>query len=56
MYSIGKFSKLTGISVDTLQSWDRRKLLIAHRTVTGRRFYKEEDREKAVSHPDKERK
>ena len=39
IYSIGKFAKLVGKSVRTLQRWDKDGILLANRTVTGRRFY-----------------
>jgi putative resolvase len=38
-YSIGKFAKLVGKSIRTLQRWDRDGILLANRTATGRRFY-----------------
>ena len=39
MYSVGEFAKLIKKSTRTLQSWDRKKKLIAQRTVTNRRYY-----------------
>jgi len=39
IYSIGKFAKLVGKSIRTLQRWDREGILPAYRTATGRRFY-----------------
>ena len=41
-YSVGEFSKLIGVSIKTLQNWDRDGILIANRTPTNRRFYTEE--------------
>ena len=38
-YSPKNFSKLVGVSVFTLQRWDRNGILIAHRTPTNRRYY-----------------
>lgn len=38
----GEFAKLAGVSVTTLQRWDRDGILIADRSVTGRRVYTEE--------------
>lgn len=35
-------AKKIGVSVATLQRWDREGILIAHRTPTDRRFYTEE--------------
>ena len=40
-YSIGKFSKLVGVTVRTLQRWDDGGKLVSHKTATGRRFYTE---------------
>lgn len=42
MYSIGEFAKLIGRTVNTLQRWDREKILIAKRTKTNRRYYTEQ--------------
>ena len=42
-YSVGKFAKKIGVSVNTLQRWDREGILIAHRSPTNQRFYTEED-------------
>ena len=41
-YSVGEFSKLIGVSIKTLQNWDRDGILVANRTPTNRRFYTEE--------------
>jgi putative resolvase len=38
-YSLKNFSKLVGVSVFTLQRWDRNGTLTAHRTPTNRRYY-----------------
>src|SRR6266704_5922606 len=38
-YSLKDFSKLVGVSVFTLQRWDRNGTLTAHRTPTNRRYY-----------------
>lgn len=38
-YPPREFSKLVGVSVFTLQRWDREGILIAHRTPTNRRYY-----------------
>lgn len=38
-YSPKNFSKLVGVSVFTLQRWDRTGTLTAHRTPTNRRYY-----------------
>ena len=42
-YSVGKFAKKIGVSVNTLQRWDREGILTAHRSPTNQRFYTEED-------------
>jgi predicted site-specific integrase-resolvase len=39
IYSVGKFAKLVGKSVRTLQRWDYDGVLVAFRTKTGRRYY-----------------
>lgn len=38
-FNIAEFSKLIKRSVKTLQRWDRDKVLVAHRTLTNRRYY-----------------
>lgn len=38
-----EMSKLLGVTVRTLQAWDRKKILIAHRTLTNKRYYTEDD-------------
>ena len=38
-YKPQEFAKILGVSVKTLQRWDRDQKLIAHRTPTNRRFY-----------------
>jgi putative resolvase len=43
MYSVTTFAKHIGVSVKTLQRWDREGKLPAKRTVSGRRYYSEED-------------
>ena len=39
MYSPREFGKLIGRSVNTLQQWDRKGILKAHRSPTNRRYY-----------------
>jgi putative resolvase len=39
MYSPKEFGQLIGKSVETLQKWDRRGILTAHRSPTNRRYY-----------------
>lgn len=38
-YSPKQFSKMIGVSVFTLQRWDRKGMLNAHRSLTNRRYY-----------------
>lgn len=47
-YSVAQFAQLIGVSVKTLQRWDRLGILTAGRTVTGRRVYTEAHLQKAV--------
>ena len=51
MYSVAQFAKQVGVSVKTLQRWDREGRLIAKRTVTGRRYYGEADLAIALNLP-----
>jgi putative resolvase len=41
-YSTGRAAKMLGISVRTLQQWDRDGKLVAFRSPTGRRYYTDE--------------
>ena len=43
MYTPAAFAKRVGVSVKTLQKWDRIGVLPAKRTITNRRYYTEED-------------
>lgn len=40
-YKIGEFAEQVGVSVKTLQRWDKSGKLVAHRTITDRRYYTE---------------
>ncbi|AAK76923.1 DNA-binding transcriptional MerR regulator [Clostridium acetobutylicum] len=42
-YSIGEFSKLTGISIYTLRYYEKENLITSKRKENGRRFYDEKD-------------
>lgn len=42
MYKPKQFSKMLGVSVKTLQRWDKDGRLIASRTPSNRRFYTHE--------------
>src|SRR5579863_4096124 len=41
-YSVSEFAALIGVSVNTLQRWDREGKLVAHRTPSNRRLYTDE--------------
>ena len=43
MYTISEFAEKIGVSVHTLQRWDREGRLIAKRTHTNRRYYTDAD-------------
>lgn len=43
VYKIGEFARLVGANVKTLQGLDRAGILVAGRTITGRRYYTDED-------------
>ncbi len=43
MYNISQFAKKVGVTVKTLQRWDREGRLVARRTLTNRRYYTDED-------------
>ena len=44
-YKIGEFAEQVGVSVKTLQRWDKAGKLVAHRTITDRRYYTEKQLE-----------
>lgn len=41
-YKLNEFATKIGVSVSTLQKWDKKGVLVAHRTPTNRRFYTDE--------------
>jgi len=43
VYKPQEFAKMLGVSVSTLQRWDREDVLKSRRTPTGRRFYTDEE-------------
>ena len=51
MYSVAQFAKQVGVSVKTLQRWDREGRLKAKRTLSGRRYYNEADLATALNLP-----
>src|SRR3984893_19441567 len=53
MYTPGEFGKKIHVSVKTLQRWDRQGVLKAHRTVSNRRYYTQEDLHRIL--PEEER-
>lgn len=42
-YMVTEFARLVGVSVKTLQRWDREEKLKSKRTMTNRRYYTDED-------------
>ena len=51
MYTPAVFAKRVGVSVKTLQKWDRIGVLPAKRTITNRRYYTDEDLAAALHLP-----
>jgi putative resolvase len=51
MYTPAGFAKRVGVSVKTLQKWDRTLVLPAKRTITNRRYYTDEDLAAALRLP-----
>jgi predicted site-specific integrase-resolvase len=51
MYTPAVFAKRVGVSVKTLQKWDRIGVLAAKRTITNRRYYTDEDLAAALRLP-----
>lgn len=39
IYTPSQFANMINVTVKTLQRWDRKTILIAHRTITNRRYY-----------------
>src|SRR5438270_13756767 len=54
MYSVAQFAKQVGVSVKTLQRWDREGRLKAKRTLSGRRYYDDADLACALNLPMRE--
>ncbi len=42
-YSIGEFSKITGLGIHTLRYYEKEQLIIPKRNASGRRCYSQED-------------
>jgi putative resolvase len=51
MYTPAAFAKRVGVSVKTLQKWDRIGVLPAKRTITNRRYYTDDDLAAALRLP-----
>jgi len=51
MYTPAQFSKRIGVSVKTIQKWDRLGILPAKRTITNRRYYTDDDLATALNLP-----
>lgn len=51
MYSVAQFARQVGVSVKTVQRWDREGRLHAKRTISGRRYYDEADLATALNLP-----
>lgn len=43
IYKVGEFSEKVGVSISTLQRWDRTNVLKSRRTPTNQRYYTDED-------------
>jgi putative resolvase len=51
MYTPSQFAKKVGVSVKTIQKWDRLGILRAKRTITNRRYYTDDDLAAALGLP-----
>src|SRR5256885_17217353 len=51
MYTPAAFAKRVGVSVKTLQKWDRMGVLPTKRTITNRRYYTDDDLPTALRLP-----
>ncbi len=51
MYTPAQFAKRIGVSVKTIQKWDRLGILPAKRTITNRRYYTDDDLAAALNLP-----
>ena len=51
MYTPAQFAKRIGVSVKTIQKWDRLGILPAKRTITNRRYYTDDDLATALNLP-----
>ena len=49
IYKVGEFSEKIGVSISTLQRWDRTNVLKSRRTPTNQRYYTDEDLTKVLN-------
>ena len=49
IYKVGEFSEKVGVSISTLQRWDRTNVLKSRRTSTNQRYYTDEDLNKVLN-------
>ena len=49
IYKLGVFSEKVGVSISTLQRWDRTNVLKSRRTPTNQRYYTDEDLNKVLN-------
>ena len=49
IYKVGEFAEKVGVSISTLQRWDRTKVLKSKRTPTNQRYYTDEDLNKVLN-------
>lgn len=49
IYKVGEFAQKIGVSVSTLQRWDRTDVLKSKRTPTNQRYYTDEDLNRALN-------
>lgn len=48
IYKVGEFAEKVGVSISTLQRWDRTNVLKSRRTPTNQRYYTDEDLNKVL--------
>lgn len=49
IYKVGEFAENVGVSISTLQRWDRTDVLKSRRTPTNQRYYTDEDLNKVLN-------
>ena len=49
IYKVGEFAEKVGVSISTLQRWDRTDVLKSRRTPTNQRYYTDEDLNKVLN-------